>query len=75
MDSDDDYLFDATDSGNESPEAEESDGGMQDEVDDFGIDMDPEPGSSTAQKIEEEYIFEVGLEGLGAFLTSQGSVH
>ena len=32
MDSDDDYLYDATDSGNESPEGEESDGGMQDEV-------------------------------------------
>jgi len=55
MDSDDDYMYD--DSGNESPEAEESDGGMQDE--DFGIDMDPEPGSSHAQKIEDEYFFEV----------------
>jgi len=60
MDSDDDYLYDATDSGNESPEGEESDGGMQDEVDDFGIDMDPEPGSSVmGQRIEDEYNFEV----------------
>ena len=32
MDSDDDYLYDATDSGNDSPEEEESDGGMQEEV-------------------------------------------
>merc|ERR1719237_816432 len=55
MDSDDDYLYDATDSGNESPEEED----MQDEVGDFGIDMDPEPGGSHAQKIEDEYPFEV----------------
>merc|ERR1712012_716418 len=53
MDSDDDYLYD-DDSGNESPEDEE-----EDEVDDFGIDMDPEPGGSHAQKIEDEYPFEV----------------
>ena len=60
MDSDDDYLYDATDSGNESPEEEgEEEEDMQDEVDDFGIDMDPEPGGSHAQKIEDEYPFEV----------------
>ena len=60
MDSDDDFLYDATDSGNESPEEEgEEEEDMQDEVDDFGIDMDPEPGGSHAQKIEDEYPFEV----------------
>ena len=59
MDSDDDYLYD-DDSGNESPEdEEEEEEDMQDEVDDFGIDMDPEPGGSHAQKIEDEYPFEV----------------
>ena len=59
MDSDDDYLYD-DDSGNESPEDEdEEEEDMQDEVDDFGIDMDPEPGGSHAQKIEDEYPFEV----------------
>ena len=60
MDSDDDWNYDATDSGNESPEEEgEEEEDMQDEVDDFGIDMDPEPGGSHAQKIEDEYPFEV----------------
>ena len=60
MDSDDDWNYDATDSGNESPEEEgEEEEDMQDEVDDFGIDMDPEPGGSHAQKIEDEYSFEV----------------
>jgi len=58
MDSDDDYLYDATDSGNESPEGEESEG---EQDDDFGMDigLGEEPGSSTGQKIEDEYYFEV----------------
>ena len=62
MDSDyddyDDDLYDETDSGNESPEEEESDG------DDLGMDPgfeDDQPGSSN-QKIEDEYYFEAILK-------------
>merc|ERR1719348_934155 len=58
MDSDDDYLYDATDSGNESPDEEESEGEQED---DFGMDigLGEEPGTSQGQKIEDEYFFEV----------------
>ena len=35
-------------------------------MDDFGIDMDPEPGSSVmGQRIEDEYNFEVLYRGWG----------
>jgi len=57
MDSDDDYLYDASDSGNESPEAEESEDDEEDIMDD-GIVFE-EPSGSSSQKIEEEFYFEV----------------
>ena len=60
MDSDyDDELYGETDSGNESPEGEESDG-----QDDFGMDpgFEDEPAGSSSQKIDDEYYFEVREE-------------
>ena len=60
MDSDyDDELYGETDSGNESPEEEESDG-----QDDFGMDpgFEDEPAGSSSQKIEDEYYFEVSSD-------------
>ena len=60
MDSDyDDELYDETDSGNESPEEEDSDG-----EDDFGMDpgFGDEPAGSSSQKIEDEYYFEVSRD-------------
>ena len=46
-----------SDSGNESPEEDESDG-----EEDFGMDpgFEDEPAGSSSQKIEDEYYFEVG---------------
>ena len=60
MDSDyDDELYDETDSGNESPEGDESDG-----QDDFGMDpgFEDEPAGSSSQKIDDEYYFEVRFD-------------
>jgi len=58
MDSDDDYLYDATDSGNESPDHEES----EEQGDDFGMDIglgpDDGPGSSK-DILADEYAFDV----------------
>ena len=57
MDSDDDYLYDATDSGNESPD-EDGDGDSDNEGDDFGMDigLGEEPGPSSQNRIEDEVI-------------------
>jgi len=60
MDSDDDYLYDATDSGNESPDGD-GDGDSDNEGDDFGMDigLGEEPGPSSQNRIEDEYYCEV----------------
>eukprot|EP00088_Acartia_fossae_P006986 TRINITY_DN13237_c0_g1_i2.p1 TRINITY_DN13237_c0_g1~~TRINITY_DN13237_c0_g1_i2.p1 ORF type:complete len:511 (+),score=134.69 TRINITY_DN13237_c0_g1_i2:117-1649(+) len=54
MESDDDYLYEATDSGNVSPEEDDSD----DMDDDMDIGLGEEPGHSD-DKADEEYYFEV----------------
>jgi len=56
MDSDDDYLYDASDSGNESPEEDDS----YDNDDDFGMDLGlGEEAGHSKEKVEEEYHYEV----------------
>jgi len=56
MDSDDEFSYEATDSGNESPEGDESD----DQDDDFGMDLGlGEDAGPSKDKNEEEYHYEV----------------
>ena len=53
----DDELYE--DSGNESPDGDESEG-----EEDFGMDpgFEDEPAGSSSQKIEDEYYFEVSSD-------------
>ena len=63
MDSDyDDELYYETDSGNESPDGDESEG-----EEDFGMDpgFEDEPAGSSSQKIEDEYYYEVRIYIVG----------
>jgi len=56
MDSDDDYLYEATDSGNESPD----DGESEEQEDDFAMDLGlGEEAGHSRDKIEEEFVYEV----------------
>ena len=56
MDSDDDYLYDATDSGNESPEGEESDG---EQVSDNSDEDNEDVTDATAQ--DDDFGMDIGL--------------